>query len=86
MNQLFRLARIQSIINANGRFSAHFSTENPLGMAYLLGNWATDRRATGDCRLISSMFDYMKATKSPGDSRRPAIGRSATEEPSGDGP
>ena len=29
------------------------------------------------------MFEYMKATESPGDSRRPVISRSAMEQPSG---
>ena len=50
----------------------------------LLGD--SHRRAMGDCRLISSMFDYMKATESPGDGRRPTISGSAMEQPSGYGP
>ena len=27
-------------------FSTDFSADHPVGMAYLLGNWATDRQAT----------------------------------------
>ena len=43
----------------------------PVGMAYLLGNWATDRQANavsgrrGDCQLISSMFDVSPAMVVP---------------------
>ena len=54
-------------------------------MAYLLGDWATDRhvdhrrRATGYRRLISSMFDISPPT------RRPATSRRGCESPSGYG-
>ena len=54
---------------------ADFSTDSvadlPVGIAYLLGNWATDRRATavagrlGDHRLISNMFDQWLRTEQP---------------------
>ena len=64
-------------INRNGRKGPYplgdfgmtnFVANLPVGMAYLLGNWATDRRAIavagklGDRRLISSMFDISLPT------------------------
>ena len=39
--------------------SADSSTDHPVGMAYLLGNWATDHRA------ISCMFDVSLLTDGP---------------------
>ena len=47
--------------------TADCTTDCLVGMAYLLGNWATGRQATGDRRLIPSMFDIS-----------PPIGRLAT--------
>ena len=45
--------------------------DHPVGMAYLLGDWATDHRVTAvtwrreDHRLISSMFDISLPTSRP---------------------
>ena len=47
------------------------SADHPVGIAYLLGNWATDHWATtvagqlDYCRLISSMFDISLPTDRP---------------------
>ena len=48
-------------------YSTYYSTENSVGMAYLLGDWATDRWAIAvrECRLISSMFDISPPTDHP---------------------
>ena len=59
----------------NPRTTADCTADHPVGMVYLLGNWATDRwaiarrspgdrrhRPTGDHRLISSMFDISLPT------------------------
>ena len=55
----------------------------------LLGDrgWAILIAGRLNCgRSILNLFDYMKATESPGDGHRPPISRSATERPSGYGP
>ena len=41
------------------------STDHPVGMAYLLGGWATDCWAMGRRRLTSSMFDISLPTDRP---------------------
>ena len=45
--------------------TADCTTDCLVGMAYLLGDWATDRPATGYRRLISSMFDISPPTRRP---------------------
>ena len=45
--------------------STDSSADCPVGMAYLLGDWATDRRATERRQLISSMFDISLPTDRP---------------------
>ena len=54
--------------------------DHPVGMAYLLGDWATDRKATavagrqGDHWLISSMFDISSPTDRPATSCSDPVG------------
>ena len=67
--------------NSTADSMADSIADHPVGMAYSLGGWETDHRATatdgrwGDCRPISSIFDVSLAT-----------GSSATEVSSGYGP
>ena len=54
--------------NRIGRWRPILIADHPVGMAFLLGNWATDRRVTriagrlDDHQLISNMFDISLPT------------------------